>query len=205
MSCRRISLVPMFLGADVSCTAAWNAMISKHRKTQVGVRVHAFCNTHNRVQKLESFGLPRVRHPLQFDPENSITRNLLNTVNQEFSEPMRRTFLNSKIHRATVTQADLDYEGSITIDPVLMQISKIAEFEQVDVLDITNGSRLTTYVIKGLEGSGEICINGAAAKLVNPGDRVIIVSYIELDKTEIEAHKPTVVHVNDSNEVVRVG
>lgn len=180
-------------------------MISKHRKTQVGVRVHAFCNTHNRVQKLESFGLPRVRHPLQFDPENSITRNLLNTVNQEFSEPMRRTFLNSKIHRATVTQADLDYEGSITIDPVLMQISKIAEFEQVDVLDITNGSRLTTYVIKGLEGSGEICINGAAAKLVNPGDRVIIVSYIELDKTEIEAHKPTVVHVNDSNEVVRVG
>ena len=195
----------MFLAAHVSFTAMWNVMVQNIDRRSWASKFTPFCNAHDRVQKLESFGLPRVRHPLQFDSENSITRNLLNTVNQEFSEPMRRTFLNSKIHRATVTQADLDYEGSITIDPVLMQISKIAEFEQVDVLDITNGSRLTTYVIKGLEGSGEICINGAAAKLVNPGDRVIIVSYIELEKTEIESHKPTVVHVNDSNEVVRVG
>lgn len=113
---------------------------------------------------------------------------------------MRRTFLNSKIHRATVTQADLDYEGSITIDPVLLKASNIAEFERVDVLDITNGSRLTTYAIKGSSGSGEICINGAAAKLVNPGDRVIIVSYIELEPNEIAAHQPTIVLVDDTNQ-----
>lgn len=117
---------------------------------------------------------------------------------------MRRTFLNSKIHRATVTQADLDYEGSITIDPVLLKAAKIREFEQVDVLDITNGSRLTTYVICGQPGEGEICINGAAARLVDPGDLVIIVSYAELQDDEIENHHPVIVHVDRDNEITDV-
>ena len=98
---------------------------------------------------------------------------------------MRRTLLHSKIHRATVTEADLDYEGSITVDPVLLEAADIREFERVDVLDITNGARLTTYTILGEPGSGEICINGAAAHLVKPGDLVILVSYVDLEEDEI--------------------
>ena len=117
---------------------------------------------------------------------------------------MRRTFLHSKIHRATVTQADLDYAGSITVDPVLLRAADIREYEKVDVLDITNGSRLTTYAISGQAGSGEICINGAAAKLVDPGDLVIIVCYVELEENEIGKHAPLVVHVNERNEITEV-
>ncbi len=118
---------------------------------------------------------------------------------------MRRSFLHSKIHRATVTQADLDYEGSITVDPLLLRAANIHEFEKVDVLDITNGSRLTTYAINGESGSGEICINGAAARLVDPGDLVILVSYVELNEDEIGKHKPIVINVNRKNEIIEVG
>ena len=117
---------------------------------------------------------------------------------------MRRTFLHSKIHRATVTQADLDYAGSITVDPILLEAAGIREYEKVDVLDITNGSRLTTYAISGQAGSSEICINGAAAKLVDQGDLVIIVCYVELEENEIEKHAPLVVHVNERNEITEV-
>ena len=117
---------------------------------------------------------------------------------------MRRAFLQSKIHRATVTEADLDYEGSITIDPVLLKAAKLREFEKVDVLDITNGQRLSTYAINGRDGSGEICINGAAAHLVKPGDLVIIVSYVELEAHEMDSHQPTIVHVDQSNAITEV-
>lgn len=117
---------------------------------------------------------------------------------------MRRTLLHSKIHRATVTQADLDYEGSITIDPVLLKAAEIVEFEKVDVLDITNGARLTTYAISGTPGSGEICINGAAARLVKTGDLVIIVSYVELEKDELDGHTPVVVNVDKHNAITAV-
>jgi aspartate 1-decarboxylase len=117
---------------------------------------------------------------------------------------MRRTLLHSKIHRATVTQAELDYPGSITVDPILLEAADIREHERVDVLDITNGSRLTTYVINGEPGCGEICINGAAAKLVDPGDLVIIVCYVELEEKEITDHVPRVIHVNPRNEITEV-
>ncbi|MEE2640430.1 MAG: aspartate 1-decarboxylase [Planctomycetota bacterium] len=117
---------------------------------------------------------------------------------------MRRTLLHSKIHRATVTEADLDYEGSITVDPVLLEAADIREFERVDVLDITNGARLTTYTILGEPGSGEICINGAAAHLVKPGDLVILVSYVDLEEDEIENHRPIVIQVNQNNEITAV-
>lgn len=117
---------------------------------------------------------------------------------------MRRTFLHSKIHRATVTQADLDYMGSITIDPVLLEAANIREYEKVDVLDITNGARLTTYAICGPPGAGEICINGAAAHLVRPGDLVIIVSYVDLEEDEFDAHRPVVVQVDQENAIKEV-
>ena len=106
---------------------------------------------------------------------------------------MRRTLLKSKIHRATVTEADLNYEGSVTIDVDLMRQANIVNHEQVDILDITNGQRLTTYAIPAPAGSGEICINGAAAHLVPPGDLVIIVSYAEYDEAEVNGHQPTFV------------
>ena len=114
---------------------------------------------------------------------------------------MRRTLLKSKIHRATVTQADLHYEGSVTIDTELMRQADIVDHEQVDILDITNGHRLTTYAIPAPAGSGEICINGAAAHLVQPGDLVIIVSYAEYDESEIARHKPKVLVVDEHNRV----
>jgi aspartate 1-decarboxylase len=107
-----------------------------------------------------------------------------------------------KIHRAPVTEADLDYVGSITIDENLMDEAGLIEYEKVHVLDITNGNRLETYVIKGKRGSGEICINGAAAHLVTQGDLVIIVSYCQLTQVEASSHTPTIVHVDKSNSVV---
>ncbi|TDV42231.1 aspartate 1-decarboxylase [Actinophytocola oryzae] len=118
---------------------------------------------------------------------------------------MRRTLLNAKIHRATVTQADLHYVGSLTIDADLMKAADIVEGEQVQVVDITNGARLETYAITGDAGSGVIGINGAAAHLVHPGDLVIIMTYAQLEPREIAAHRPTVVHVDDANRQVLVG
>lgn len=112
---------------------------------------------------------------------------------------MIRRLLKSKIHRATVTEADLHYEGSVTVDEELMRAANMVEYEQVDVLDITNGNRLTTYVIKGEPGSGTICLNGAAARLVHVGDLVIIVSYADYHEDEIPGHDPIVIVVDENN------
>ena len=113
-----------------------------------------------------------------------------------------RWVLRSKIHRATVTQADLDYVGSISIDEELMEQSGIVEWEKIGVLDVTNGSRLETYAIKAPRGSGEICINGAAAHLVNPGDLVILLTYQGVEEGEIENHQPRIVHVDEQNKII---
>ena len=110
--------------------------------------------------------------------------------------------LKCKIHRATVTEADLHYVGSITIDEDLMDATGLLEYERVQVLDITNGNRLETYVIKGESGSGCICINGAAAHLINKNDLVIIVAYCQLTAAEVDDHIPTVVHVSDKNKIL---
>ncbi len=112
--------------------------------------------------------------------------------------------LKSKIHRATVTDADINYVGSISIDRALMDSANLLPYEQVQVLNITNGNRLDTYVIEGSENSGEICINGAAAHLVSPGDLVIIVSYCKIKHSELAHHKPCVVHVDKKNSIVDV-
>ncbi len=109
--------------------------------------------------------------------------------------------LKSKLHRATVTQADLHYEGSITIDMDLIEQGNFLLNEQVDVLNITNGNRLTTYVIEGERGSGVIGINGAAAHLVNTGDLVIICAYAQMDEAEAKAHTPTVLLLDEKNQV----
>jgi aspartate 1-decarboxylase len=113
--------------------------------------------------------------------------------------------LRCKIHRATVTEANIDYEGSITLDPILMETAGIAEFEQVHVLDINNGSRLTTYAIGGEPGSGVVCLNGAAARLVDPGDLVIVLAYDQVPESEVPEYKPTLVYVDSANRVQRVG
>lgn len=116
---------------------------------------------------------------------------------------MQRTLMKSKIHRATVTDANRDYEGSITIDRTLMDAADLVQYERVQVLDIDNGTRLETYVIEGPPGSGEICVNGAAAHLVHKGDKVIVISYAQLDDAEATSFEPTIVRVDDSNRVVR--
>lgn len=116
---------------------------------------------------------------------------------------MNITMLKSKIHRAVVTQAELDYVGSITIDKALMDAAGIVEYEKVQIADINNGNRLETYVIAGEENSGVICLNGAAAKLVEVNDKVIIMSYAQLDAQEAKSHKPTVVFVDGHNRIVR--
>lgn len=112
---------------------------------------------------------------------------------------MRRRMMKSKIHRATVTDADLHYVGSITVDRDLMDAADLLEYEQVAVVDVDNGARLETYVIEGERGSGSICLNGAAARLVAPGDRVIIISYAEYGEAELDGYAPKVVHVDRSN------
>lgn len=112
---------------------------------------------------------------------------------------MQRTMMKSKIHRATVTGADLDYVGSITLDPRLMERADIREHEQVHVLDIDNGARFETYVISG--GPGDVVLNGAAARLVHTGDRVIVISYATYDEEELEGYEPRVVHVDSRNRV----
>jgi len=112
---------------------------------------------------------------------------------------MRRTMMKSKIHRATVTDANLHYVGSVTIDPELMEAADILENERVDVLDVTNGSRLTTYAIPGAPGRGEVCLNGAAAHLIHKGDLVILVTYAEYEEAEARRHRPRVVFVDERN------
>ena len=113
------------------------------------------------------------------------------------------TLLKAKIHRAKVTQADLDYVGSVTIDTKLLRESGILEYEKVQIVDINNGNRFETYTIAGEEGSGIICLNGAAAKCVSVGDKVIIMAYANMTPQEAASHKPTVLFVNDNNEIVR--
>ncbi len=112
---------------------------------------------------------------------------------------MRRRMMKSKVHRATVTDADLHYVGSITVDRDLMDLADLMEFEQVAVVDVDNGARLETYVIEGERGSGDVCVNGAAARLVSPGDRVIIISYADYEPAELEGYEPQVVHVDQAN------
>lgn len=116
----------------------------------------------------------------------------------------RRTLLSGKIHRATVTQADLNYIGSVSIDEDLLDASGISEWEKVAILDVTNGARLETYAIKAPRGSREICINGAAAHLVKPGDVVIILSYVEIEEEFIEMHVPRIVLVNSENKISEI-
>jgi len=118
---------------------------------------------------------------------------------------MARTMLKSKIHRATVTQADLHYVGSISIDRALMEAADLLEGEQVVIADITNGARLETYVIPAPAGSGMIGINGAAAHLVSAGDLVIIMSYAILDDAEARTLRPSVVHVDEANRILARG
>lgn len=108
--------------------------------------------------------------------------------------------LKSKIHRATVTEAELHYVGSITIDADLMRLADLKEYEKVQVVDIDNGARLETYVIVG--GPGQICMNGAAARLVHPGDRIIVMAYAEVDEEELADFKPAIVLVNERNQPV---
>lgn len=115
---------------------------------------------------------------------------------------MRRRMLKSKIHRATVTGADLHYVGSITVDPELLAAADMLEHEQVAVVDIDNGARFETYTIAGRPGSGDMCLNGAAARLVQPGDRIIVISYAEYESAELEDYAPRIVHVDAANRQV---
>jgi aspartate 1-decarboxylase len=114
---------------------------------------------------------------------------------------MRRRMFASKIHRATVTVADVDYEGSVTIDADLLDVAGILEWEEVHIWDVTNGARLATYAIAGPRGSGVIGINGAAAHLIHPGDVVILATFVELDDAEAREHQPTAVFVDGDNRV----
>ena len=113
---------------------------------------------------------------------------------------MRRRMMKSKIHRATVTDANLAYVGSISLDPELMRLADILEYEQVTVLDIDNGARFETYAILG--GPGEVCLNGAAARLVQRGDKVIVITYADYERDELAAYEPAIVHVDAANAVV---
>jgi aspartate 1-decarboxylase len=116
-----------------------------------------------------------------------------------------RIMMKSKIHRATVTQADLNYVGSVTLDAALMEAADLLEGEQVAIVDITNGARIETYVIPGPRGTGVIGINGAAAHLIHPGDLVIIISYAMLNDAEARALEPSIVHVDENNRIVKLG
>jgi aspartate 1-decarboxylase len=118
---------------------------------------------------------------------------------------MQRVMLKSKIHRATVTDSDLHYVGSITIDPQLLEAADILEHEQVSVVDVDNGARFETYTIAGERGSGEMKVNGAAARLVHRGDTIIVISYAQYDEAALERYEPRVVHVKRStNEIIDV-
>jgi aspartate 1-decarboxylase len=130
-----------------------------------------------------------------------------NLIGRPPKEPIAvmRIMVRSKIHRATVTRADLNYVGSVTLDAALMEAADLLEGEQVAIVDITNGARIETYVIPGPRGSGVIGINGAAAHLVHPGELIIIMSYAVLEDAEARALKPLVVHVDERNRVVKIG
>ncbi len=118
---------------------------------------------------------------------------------------MIRTMLKSKVHRATVTDCDLHYVGSITVDPELLEAADIREHEQVAVVDVDNGARFETYTIAGARGSGEVKVNGAAARLVHRGDTVIVISYAQYDEAELERYEPRVVHVEaQTNRIITV-
>lgn len=114
---------------------------------------------------------------------------------------MQRSMCKSKIHRATVTDANLAYEGSITLDPVLMEAADLLEYERVHVVNIANGARFETYVITGVHGSGDVVLNGAAARLVQPGDRIIIMSYASYAEDELEGFEPRLIFVDDKNRI----
>ena len=114
---------------------------------------------------------------------------------------MKITMLNGKIHRAIITEANLNYVGSITVDENLLEAAGILEYEKVQIVDIDNGARLETYTIAGERGSGVICLNGAAARLVQAGDKIIIMTYGEMTRDEARDHRPKVVFVNEKNEV----
>lgn len=118
---------------------------------------------------------------------------------RKFRCDMQRTLLKSKIHRATVTDANLHYEGSVTIDRRLMELADIVPFEQVHIYNVTNGNRLVTYAITGEPGSGTICINGAAAHLVSPGHLIIICAYGAVDSEKLCSFQPCVIHVDEAN------
>ena len=115
-----------------------------------------------------------------------------------------RKMLKSKIHRLTVTEADLNYVGSITLDPELLEAADIIEYEQVHVLDVDKGNRLTTYALAGVRGSGECCINGAAARLVHPGDVVLVLTYSDYSEEDARGFRPIVVHVDERNRIKRI-
>lgn len=118
---------------------------------------------------------------------------------------MQRTMLKSKIHRATVTDSNLHYVGSITIDSELLEAADILEHEQVHVVDVDNGARFDTYTIAGARGSGAMCVNGAAARLVHRGDTIIVISYGQYDRAELERYEPRVVHVQaDTNRIIQI-
>ncbi len=116
-----------------------------------------------------------------------------------------RVMLKSKIHRATVTGADVGYEGSITLDPVLMEAADILPYEQVHVVDVSNGARLVTYAIEGQRGAGDVVLNGAAARLVAAGDIVIVLSYQQVPEAELRGYRPRLVYVDQANRITRVG
>ncbi|WP_029264004.1 MULTISPECIES: aspartate 1-decarboxylase [Microbacterium] len=117
---------------------------------------------------------------------------------------MRRTMLKSKIHRATVTASDLHYVGSITIDPLLLEAADILPHEQVQVVDVDNGARFETYTLTGERGSGVIQVNGAAARLVHTGDTIIVISYADYSREDLESYEPVVVHVDRDNAIIQV-
>ncbi|MHB8185020.1 MAG: aspartate 1-decarboxylase [Dermatophilaceae bacterium] len=118
---------------------------------------------------------------------------------------MQRTMLYAKLHRVTVNQADMSYVGSVTIDRTLLEAARLLPGERVDIVDVTNGARLTTYVIEGEAGAGQICINGAAAHLIQPGDIAIIIAYAQMDEAEARTFVPRVVFVDHDNRIVDIG
>ena len=114
---------------------------------------------------------------------------------------MKRTMLRSKIHRIRVTDCDVEYDGSLTLDPELMQAADMVPFERVDVYDIDNAQRFSTYLIEGVPGSGDCCVNGAAARLVERGDKLILASYADVEETDLPQHSPRVVLVGEKNHI----
>jgi L-aspartate-alpha-decarboxylase len=128
----------------------------------------------------------------------------MDMIAEEGRKTMTVTMLKGKIHRAVVRQAELNYVGSITVDPDLMEAAGIFEYEKVQIVDVENGSRFETYTIAGEPGSGMICLNGAAARMVQTGDHIIIMSYCELSPEEAKDHKPYVVFVDEDNKIKKV-